>query len=91
MYPRIALMTGQFRVQHCEDFDAEVPCLSSVQTCLKKTKQNYRDHFVKTACFPKDLNSLIVQMESNGINADMLKSVWSYNQKIRTVIDWAVT
>ena len=33
-------------------------------------------------CFPKDLNSLIVQMESNGINADMLKSVWSYNQKI---------
>lgn len=42
-------------------------------------------------CFPKDLNSLIVQMESHGIDADMLKSVWSYNQKIRTVIDWSVT
>lgn len=42
-------------------------------------------------CFPKDLNSLIVQMESNGIDADMLKSVWSYNQQIRTVTDWAVT
>ena len=42
-------------------------------------------------CFPKDLNSLIVQMESNGVNADMLKSVWSYNQEIRTVIDWPTT
>ena len=42
-------------------------------------------------CFPKDLNSLIVQMETHGVDADMLKSVWSYNQQIRTVIDWAVT
>lgn len=42
-------------------------------------------------CFPKDLNSLIVQMESHGVNADMLKSVWSYNQEIRTVIDWPTT
>ena len=25
------------------------------------------------------------------IDADMLKSVWNYNQQIRTVIDWAVT
>ena len=42
-------------------------------------------------CFPKDLNSLIVQMESHGVNADMLKEVWKYNQQIRKVIDWPVT
>lgn len=42
-------------------------------------------------CFPKDLNSLINQMEAHGIDAGMLKSVWSYNQQIRTVIDWSVT
>lgn len=42
-------------------------------------------------CFPKDLNSLIIQMESNEINADVLKSVWTYNQQIRKVIDWPVT
>ena len=42
-------------------------------------------------CFPKDINSLIVQMESNGVNADMLKEVWKYNQEIRSVIDWVVT
>jgi nucleotide sugar dehydrogenase len=42
-------------------------------------------------CFPKDLNALINQMESHGIDASMLKSVWSYNQQIRTVIDWSVT
>jgi UDPglucose 6-dehydrogenase len=42
-------------------------------------------------CFPKDLNSLIIQMESVGLDASMLKSVWSYNQQIRQVIDWPVT
>ena len=42
-------------------------------------------------CFPKDLNSLIVQMESHNVNADMLKEVWKYNEQIRTVIDWPVT
>ena len=42
-------------------------------------------------CFPKDLNSLINQMENCGIDASMLKSVWSYNQQIRTIIDWSVT
>ena len=42
-------------------------------------------------CFPKDINSLIVQMESHGVNADMLKAVWDYNQEIRTVFDWPVT
>jgi UDPglucose 6-dehydrogenase len=42
-------------------------------------------------CFPKDLNSLVVQMEGVGLDADMLKSVWSYNQQIRRVIDWPVT
>tara|TARA_Y100000004_G_scaffold156002_1_gene180844 strand:+ start:3125 stop:3919 length:795 start_codon:yes stop_codon:yes gene_type:complete len=42
-------------------------------------------------CFPKDLNSLIVQLEQADVNADMLKSVWEYNEQIRTVIDWPVT
>lgn len=42
-------------------------------------------------CFPKDLNSLIVQMENNEINADFLKEIWKYNQEIRKVIDWHVT
>ena len=42
-------------------------------------------------CFPKDLNSLIIQMEALDINADMLKEVWKYNEEIRTTIDWPVT
>jgi len=42
-------------------------------------------------CFPKDINSLINQMESHNVNADMLKEVWKYNEQIRTVIDWPVT
>ena len=42
-------------------------------------------------CFPKDINSLIVQMESKDVNADMLKEVWKYNEQIRKVIDWPVT
>ena len=37
-------------------------------------------------CFPKDLNSLVVQMESKGVNASMLREVWKYNEKIRKVI-----
>ena len=41
-------------------------------------------------CFPKDLNSLIVQMESYNLNANMFKEIWKYNQEIRTVIDWPV-
>ena len=42
-------------------------------------------------CFPKDLNSLITQFEQRGLDCDMLKEVWLYNQNIRTVIDWPVT
>jgi len=42
-------------------------------------------------CFPKDLNSLINQMESHDINADMFKEIWKYNESIRKVIDWVVT
>jgi hypothetical protein len=30
-------------------------------------------------------------MESNGVNADMLKEVWKYNEQIRKVIDWPIT
>ncbi len=42
-------------------------------------------------CFPKDLNSLIVQLESNNINADMFREIWKYNEQIRKVIDWTIT
>jgi len=42
-------------------------------------------------CFPKDLNSLIHQMESKGVNPEMLRKVWEYNQEIRSVVDWIVT
>ncbi len=42
-------------------------------------------------CFPKDLNSLIDQFENHGVNADMLKEVWLYNEEIRTLVDWPVT
>ena len=42
-------------------------------------------------CFPKDLNSLIHQMESHGVNPEMLRKVWEYNQEIRSVVDWIVT
>ena len=42
-------------------------------------------------CFPKDLNSLIVQMENHDVNADMFKEIWKYNEQIRKVIDWPVT
>ncbi len=42
-------------------------------------------------CFPKDLNSLIVQFDEHGVNSDMFKEVWKYNQEIRTLIDWPVT
>ena len=41
-------------------------------------------------CFPKDINSLIVQMESHDINADMLKEIWLYNKEIRKVVDWVL-
>ena len=41
-------------------------------------------------CFPKDINSLIMQMESHDINADMLKEIWLYNKEIRKVVDWVL-
>ena len=42
-------------------------------------------------CLPKDINSLIVQMERIGVNAYMFNEVWKYNQQIRKKIDWTVT
>ena len=42
-------------------------------------------------CFPKDLNSLIHQMDEIEVDSQMLKKVWDYNQEIRSVIDWIVT
>ena len=50
-----------------------------------------RDRGFGGTCFPKDLNSLIVQLEENEINADMFREVWNYNESVRKVIDWTRT
>ena len=50
-----------------------------------------RDRGFGGTCFPKDLSSLILQMEKHDINADLLREVWNYNEEIRTIIDWTVT
>jgi len=50
-----------------------------------------RDRGFGGTCFPKDLRSLILQLEEHGVNADILKEVWKYNEDIRTVIDWTHT
>ena len=50
-----------------------------------------RDRGFGGTCFPKDLSSLILQMEKHDLNADMFREVWNYNEEIRTVIDWTVT
>ena len=50
-----------------------------------------RDRGFGGTCFPKDLNSLIRQMDKYEVNADLLREVWKYNEDIRTVIDWTCT
>ena len=50
-----------------------------------------RDRGFGGTCFPKDLSSLILQMEKHDLNADLLREVWNYNEEIRTIIDWTVT
>ena len=50
-----------------------------------------RDRGFGGTCFPKDLNSLIHQMDEIEVDSQMLKKVWDYNQEIRSVIDWIVT
>ena len=50
-----------------------------------------RDRGFGGTCFPKDLSSLIIQMEKHDINADLLREVWKYNEEIRTIIDWTHT
>lgn len=40
------------------------------------------------ACFPKDLNALIHQMEANGFEPKMLKAAWEQNLAIRKKRDW---
>ena len=50
-----------------------------------------RDRGFGGTCFPKDLSSLILQMEKHDINADLLREVLKYNEEIRTIIDWTVT
>ena len=39
-------------------------------------------------CFPKDINSLIVKMNSVGVDAEILKSAWNLNLKVRPEKDW---
>jgi UDPglucose 6-dehydrogenase len=39
-------------------------------------------------CFPKDFNGMIKLFERNGVDCDILKSVWDYNVKIRADQDW---
>lgn len=39
-------------------------------------------------CFPKDVCSLIAQMEKMGFDPKMLKASWEQNKHIRGVIDW---
>lgn len=41
------------------------------------------------ACFPKDVNAMIKTMEENGLNPELLKSVWEENKRIRKDWDWA--
>ena len=50
-----------------------------------------RDRGFGGTCFPKDLRSLILQMEKHDLNADFLREVWKYNEEIRTIIDWTHT
>jgi UDPglucose 6-dehydrogenase len=50
-----------------------------------------RDRGFGGTCFPKDLRSLILQLEEHKVNADLLREVWKYNEDIRTIIDWTVT
>ena len=50
-----------------------------------------RDRGFGGTCFPKDLSSLILQMEKHEVNADLLREVLKYNEEIRTIIDWTVT
>ena len=42
-------------------------------------------------CFPKDINSLIYQMDDIGIDSSFLYEAWKYNQSIRSNINWTVT
>ena len=39
-------------------------------------------------CFPKDINSLIWQMENLSLNADILLSTWATNLRVREKQDW---
>ena len=50
-----------------------------------------RDRGFGGTCLPKDLRSLILQMEKHDLNADFLREVWKYNEEIRTIIDWTHT
>ena len=39
-------------------------------------------------CFPKDINAMIKQMESVGLDPKLLKAAWEQNKEIREVHDW---
>jgi nucleotide sugar dehydrogenase len=42
-------------------------------------------------CFPKDINSLIHQMNIIGVDSSIFYEVWKYNQSIRSNINWTVS
>ena len=82
----------------CQAFDMDyervregVICDSRIGRSHTKVPGIDNDRGFGGTCFPKDLNSLIVQMESADINADMFKEIWKYNKEIRNLIDWTVT
>jgi len=40
------------------------------------------------SCFPKDINALIYFAKKEGVNPEVLKSVWTTNLKVRPEKDW---
>ena len=40
------------------------------------------------SCFPKDINALIYFSKKEGLDLDLLKSVWETNLKVRPEKDW---
>ena len=64
---------------------------SRLESHIQKLPGIDNDRGFGGTCFPKDINSLIKQMESHQIDAEMLKKVWEYNESIRSVVDWIVT
>ena len=46
------------------------------------------DHGFGGTCFPKDINSLIYQMDELSLDTDVLTSAWNTNLRVRQKQDW---